>query len=113
MPEVLTPSQVAATLSGIGKELDAMPAVIEALDDAEVRAQHAAKQAYRRVFMQTTGAMDLRKVVADDAAAELQLEADLAGVQLRAARTQLGVLRDRLEVGRSVSALVKLEWSTS
>lgn len=113
MPEILTPSQVASTLSGIGRELDQMPDLIEALDDAEVRAQHAAKQAFRRAFMEAQGAMDLRKVIADEAASELQLEADLAGVKLRAARTQLGVLRDRLEVGRSVSALVKLEWSAS
>lgn len=113
MPDVLTPSQVAATLQAIGRELDGMPALIEALDDAEVRAQHAAKQAFRKAFMEAQGAMDLRKVIADDAAAELQLTADLAGVQLRAARTQLGVLRDRLEVGRSVGTLVKLEYQTS
>jgi hypothetical protein len=113
MPSLLTPTQVAEVLSTIGRELDGMPALIEALDDAEVRAQHAAKQAYRKAFMETQGAMDLRKVVADDAASELQLTADLAGVQLRAARTQLGVLRDRLEVGRSIGTLVKLEWSTS
>lgn len=113
MPDILTPSQVANVLQAIGKELDSMPATIEALDDAEVRAQHAAKQAYRRAFLNTPGAMELRKVTADEAAADLQLEADLAGVQLRAARTQLGVLRDRLEIGRSVGTLVKLEYQTS
>jgi hypothetical protein len=113
MGEVLTPAKVAETLSAIGRELDSMPAVIEALDEAEVQSQHAAKQAYRRTFLLAQGAMDLRKVQADEAAEDLQLEADLAGVRLRAARTQLGVLRDRLEVGRSVSALVKLEWSVS
>lgn len=112
MPDVLTPSQVAATLQAIGRELDAMPNLLETLDDTEVRAQHAAKQAFRKAFMEAQGAMDLRKVIADDAAADLQLAADLAGVQLRAARTQLGVLRDRLEVGRSVGTLVKLEYQT-
>lgn len=111
MPDLLTPAIVAETLSGIGRELDTMPAVIETLDETEVRAQHAAKQAYRRAFMEAQGAMDLRKVVADDAASGLQLEADLAGVALRAARTQIAVLRDRLDVGRSLSALVRLEWS--
>jgi hypothetical protein len=113
MPDILTPSQVASALQAIGRELDGMPETIEALDEAEVRAQHAAKQAFRKAFMETPGAMDLRKVVADDAAADLQLTADLAGVQLRAARTQLSVLRDRLEVGRSVGTLVKLEYQTS
>jgi hypothetical protein len=113
MPSPLTPSQVTDVLTAIGRELDGMPDLIEALDDAEVRAQHAAKQAFRKAFMETPGAMDLRKVVADDAAADLQLTADLAGVQLRAARTQLSVLRDRLEVGRSVGTLVKLEYQTS
>jgi hypothetical protein len=111
VPDILTPAKVAETLSTIGRELDTMPALIEALDDAEVRAQHAAKQAYRRAFMGAVGAMDLRKVIADDAASALQLEADLAGVQLRAARTQIAVLRDRLDVGRSLSALVRLEYT--
>lgn len=111
MPELLTPSKVIDTLTAIGRELDAMPSLIEALDDAEVRAQHAAKQAFRRAFLEAQGAMDLRRVVADEAAAELALEAELAGVQLRAARTQLSVLRERLEVGRSVSGLVKLEYT--
>jgi hypothetical protein len=111
MPEILTPGKVAETLSNIGRELDQMPALIEALDDAEVRAQHAAKQAYRRAFMQAQGAMDLRKVIADEEASGLALAADLAGVQLRAARTQIAVLRDRLDVGRSLSALVRLEYT--
>jgi len=111
VPDLLTPSKVIDNLSRIGRELDGMPALIEQLDQAEVTAQHAAKQAYRRAFMEASGAMDLRKVVADEAAADLAFAADLAGVQLRAARTQLGVLRDRLEIGRSVSALVKLEYT--
>lgn len=111
MPSLLTPGQVADVLSAIGRELDTMPETIEALDDAEVRAQHAAKQAYRRAFLEAAGAMDLRKVTADEAAADLQLTADLAGVQLRAARTQLSVLRDRLDVGRSIGTLVKLEYT--
>jgi hypothetical protein len=112
VPDILTPAKVTETLTNIGRELDTMPALIETLDDAEVRAQHAAKQAYRRAFLEAQGAMDLRKVVADEAAADLALTADLAGVQLRAARTQLGVLRDRLEVGRSVSALVRMEYQS-
>ena len=111
MPDVLTPARVIETLTTIGRELDAMPDLIEALDDAEVRAQHAAKQAYRKAFIETPGAMDLRRVVADEAAADLALAADWAGVQLRAARTQLSVLRDRLDVGRSVSALVRMEYT--
>lgn len=112
MPELLTPAKVIETLTTIGRELDAMPDLIEALDDAEVRAQHAAKQAYRKAFIETPGAMDLRRVVADEAASDLALAADLAGVQLRAARTQLSVLRERLEVGRSVSALVRMEYQS-
>lgn len=113
MPDVLTPGQVANVLQTIGRELDQMPALIEALDDAEVRAQHAAKQAYRKAFLEASGAMDLRKVIADEAAADLALAADIAGVQLRAARTQLTVLRDRLEIGRSVGTLVKLEYGSN
>jgi hypothetical protein len=113
MPDTdLTPASVIALLRKIGGELDDMPDTIEQLDAAEVRAQHAAKQAFRKAFLESSGAMDLRRVIADDAAADLQLQADIAGVKLRAAKTQLGVLKDQLEIGRSLNSVLKAEWQS-
>jgi hypothetical protein len=43
----------------------------------------------------------------------LSLELELTEVKHRAAVQHLRALRDRLEIGRSISALVRLEWGVS
>lgn len=111
MSAELTPFTVIQTLTNIGREIDSMPATIEALDEAEVNAKAGFDSAYRGAFLRAEGAMDLRKVVAEDAAKEQRLEYELAGVRLRAAKEQLRVLRDRLEIGRSLGAVLRMEWS--
>jgi hypothetical protein len=111
MPDDLTPLSIVNTLTGIGAEIKAMPDVIEALDEAEIRAKSAYDYQYRKAFLTSEGAMDLRKVTAEDVAADARLEYELAGVRLRAAKEQLRVLRDRLEIGRSLGAVMRLEWS--
>jgi hypothetical protein len=65
------------------------------------------------MFLRTEGAMDLRKVVAEDAAATERLEYELAGVRLRAAKERLWMLRDRMKIGQSLGALLRTEWSGS
>lgn len=112
MPD-LTPAVIVNTLTAIGKEIDSMPDLIEALDEDEVQKKAAYDRAYRAVFLTSEGAMDLRKAVADEAAADQRLEYELAGVRLRAAKEQLRVLRDRLEIGRSLGAVMRLEWGNN
>lgn len=113
MTEPMTPFTVVQTLTTIGREIDSMPDLIEQLDEAEANARAEYETAYRASFLRADGAMDLRKVIAEDAAKEQKLAAELAGVRLRAARIRLAVLRDRLEIGRSLGSLVKMEWSQS
>lgn len=112
MPD-LTPASIVNTLTAIGREIDGMPDLIEALDEQEVTAKAAFDKAYRMTFLTAEGAMDLRKVVADEAAADEKLLYELAGVRLRAAKEQLRVLRDRLEIGRSLGAVMRLEWGSN
>jgi hypothetical protein len=107
----LTPAVIVSTLGAIGKEIDTMPNLIESLDEAEIRAKAVYDHTFRKAFLTATGAMDLRKVIAEDEASEQRLEYELAGVRLRAAKEQLRVLRDRLEIGRSLGAVMRLEWS--
>jgi hypothetical protein len=109
----LTPAVIVGTLTAIGKEIDGMPDLIEALDEDEVLKKASYDRAYRSAFLNSEGAMDLRKVIAESDAAAERLEYELAGVRLRAAKEQLRVLRDRLEIGRSLGAVMRLEWSGS
>jgi predicted solute-binding protein len=56
--------------------------------------------------------MDVRRYQAEEETAELALAAELADQVLRAGREALRVLRDRLEVGRSVGSIMKMEWAS-
>lgn len=110
MTSNLTPEQVISTLSVIGKDIDEATSEISRLDEAAVRARAAYKVDYARAFLGTEGSMDIRKYTADLKTADSFLTHELADQEHRAGLTQIRALRDRLEVGRSISVLVRLEW---
>lgn len=108
----LTPASIVTTLSNIGRELDTQSDEVAQLDEDHVRLKAAFKSAYARAFLNTQGSNDVRRYTAELETAELFLEAELAEQVLRAARESLKVLRDRLEIGRSLGAVMRLEWSS-
>lgn len=107
-----TPASVVATLSLIARQIDEKAAEISDLDRAAVGARQAYKKAYARAFLTADGAMDVRRYRAEEDTADLSLAAELAEQVLRAGREALRVLRDRLEVGRSVGSIMKMEWAS-
>ncbi len=109
----LTPLTVVQTLSQIGKDLDEKADEVEVLDEAWVRLKAAYKRAYARAFIDSTGAVDVRRYTAELETADMNLEVELAEQVLRAAKEALRVLRDRLEIGRSLGAVLRMEWGNS
>lgn len=109
----LTPLAIVQTLSAIGRELDAKAIEVEALDEAWVRAKADYKREFARSFLTATGAVDVRRYTAEQDTADLYLAAEIAEQVLRAAKEALRVLRDRLEIGRSLGAVMRLEWGNS
>lgn len=107
-----TPSSVVAALSLIARQIDEKAAEIAVLDAQAVEARQAYKKAYARAFLSSDGAMDVRRYRAEEDTADLSLSAELAEQVLRAGRESLRVLRDRLEVGRSVGSIMKMEWAS-
>jgi hypothetical protein len=107
----LTPASMIATLSGIGQKLEDKSDEVADLDLAYVQLKGAYKSAYARAFLNATGSNDVRKYIAETETEGLALEAELAEQVLRAARESLRVLRDRLEIGRSLGALLRTEWN--
>jgi hypothetical protein len=101
-----------ATLSLIARQIDEKAAEIAVLDAQAVEARQAYKKAYARAFLSSEGAMDVRRYRAEEDTADLALAAELAEQVLRAGREALRVLRDRLEVGRSVGSIMKMEWAS-
>jgi hypothetical protein len=112
MPSNLTPQQVIDTLSSISRDIDEQTSDINRLDRAMVVARAAYKKRYAEVFLRTEGSMDIRRYTADFSTADEFLHYELSEQEHRAAVNQIKALRDRLEVGRSISALVRMEWGT-
>ncbi len=112
MTDLLTPASLIATLSGIGRDLDEKSDEIAALDEAHVRLKGAYKSQFARTFLTTAGSNDVRRYTAELQCADLSLEVELAEQVLRAGRESLRVLRDRLEIGRSLGALLRTEWNS-
>ena len=113
MNSSLTPLQVMENLTNIGREIDAKTKELEELDRVCVVAQSTYTKAKAKSFLTTEGSMDIRRFTADLHTSTLSLEYELAEQQVRACRDKLRALRDRLEIGRSLSPLLRLEWGQS
>lgn len=111
MSDLLTPASLIQTLSGIGRSLDDKSAEIAELDAAHVQLRVKFKREFAREFLTAQGSNDVRRYIAEQATADLLLEAEVAEQVLRAGRESLRVLRDRLEIGRSLGALLRVEWN--
>jgi len=109
----LTPQQVIETLSKIARDIDEATDDIARLDEEAVRARAEFKTAFARSFLSAQGAMDIRRYTAELETADLYLFHELADQKHRAAVSQIRALRDRLEVGRSLGPLIRLEWGQS
>lgn len=112
MSENLTPASLIQTLSGIGRALDEKSAEIADLDETHVRLKATFKREFAREFLTTPGSNDVRRYTAEQNTADLNLDVELAEQVLRAGRESLRVLRDRLEIGRSLGALLRTEWNS-
>lgn len=109
----LTPQDVIQTLSKISKDIDESTETIAVLDEEAVKARVAHKVAYARAFLSGEGSMDLRRYTADLGTADTLLMSELADQKHRGAVSAIRALRDRLEVGRSLGPLIRLEWAGS
>jgi limonene-1,2-epoxide hydrolase len=105
-----TTNQVILELANLGRQLDAKQVEIRDLDDAAVRARSRYEVAYARAFIAVTGAEGLRKQTAILATETQKLDVEIADQVLRAARESIRVLRDRLDIGRSLNSAIRSEW---
>ncbi len=108
---MLTPAEVAHTLSKISREIDDTTKELAKLDFDSVLARKEYVKARARVFLDTEGPMDVKRATAELECSEIYFAAEVSDQELRACNARLKALRDRLEVGRSIGALVRLEWT--
>ncbi|MFC0673512.1 hypothetical protein [Brachybacterium hainanense] len=95
---------VVAELQRIGRELDALSKGIAKLDRAAVDAWSAHRKAYASAYLGGKGPIKDREQAAVLEVEATRLAAEIADQVLRASKERIRVLRDRLEIGRSVGA---------
>lgn len=106
-----TTNDVVKVLAQLGRDLDHQQGEIRNLDEEAVRARSRFEVAFARAYIQATGAEGLRKQTAVLETADAKLDAEIADQRLRAAREYIRVLRDRLEIGRSLNSAIRSEWA--
>jgi hypothetical protein len=68
-----------------------------------------ATNTYLKAFLAAEGPQYLREVIAKQAAADAQLQADLAKCLVTGRKRDLETLRTRIDVGRTASAALRAE----
>lgn len=117
----LTPASVINTLTEIGKRIDAVTAELPELEMAELKARHSYKLGYAESFLRLDHVDEegqritesIRRARADVDCALLYFEAEAAAVRLKTKRDELKALQARLDIGRSLSAVMRAEWGQS
>lgn len=104
-------NDIVLELSKIGRELDELSHEIARLDRVCVLARSEYRKAYARRWLTLEGSVELRKQQATLDAEDQLLEAEIADQLHRAARERIRVLRDRLEIGRSIGAARRSEFA--
>src|SRR5699024_7025116 len=99
---------VVMNLAAIGRELDHLSREVTEEDEAG----ETAYTGDRKADATGNGSVKDREQAAVLACEPLKLEAELAEQMLRATKERIKVLRDRLEIGRSVNAAIRAQFTT-
>jgi hypothetical protein len=106
----LTPAAIIATLSQIGREIDEATAELERADKEAVIAKADYRLARAKALISAEGSVAIKEATAEIECYTVYLAAEVAEQQQRAVVSKIRALRDRLEIGRSLGPLVRLEW---
>lgn len=109
----LTPATVVEQLGRISRQLEEQSEEVERLDAEFTASRIRYKRDFAHAFLTATGSVDVRRYTAEIATQQQFAEMEIAEQVLRAGREGLRVLRDRLDVGRSLGAIMRMEWSGS
>lgn len=113
MTDRLSPNSIAARLLELSRLLDDATDEIAELDDTAVRAKGAYQVAHARAFIDAQGAMDMRKQLAIKDVADEWLEFELADAKVRACKERIRTLHQQIDIGRSLGAAARSEWSAT
>lgn len=114
----LTPESMASNFAYLSNAIAVKADEVRKLDRDFTLANHDYKKSLRISFLaagqgEEKLSNDVRRYMAEHANQEKELEVSKLESDLRSAKEDLKVLRDRLEIGRSMSAIMRMEWGIS
>jgi len=107
----VNPATVERQLMELSVALDTAQVDLAALDEAAVRAKQSYEVAFARALLTAQGSnADSRKAAATLAVESQALDADIAAAKVRAAKEKVGVLRTRIDVGRTIASSLRTSY---
>ena len=103
--------EIVKRLSELSKLLDAATAEIAVLDNDATSKKAKYEIGYARTFLNSQGAMDLRKYEALASNADAKLEMEIAEQLVRACKERINTLRSQISIGQSLSAAIRQQFS--
>jgi len=105
----LDPNQVVLNLMNLSRAIGKLSDELDGLEEDAVRKKEAYTLAYAKTFLQSNGAVEVRKQATLMETTDERLDADLAETLVKAHKRKIDTLRVRIDVGRSAAALVRAE----
>jgi hypothetical protein len=116
----LTPATVTQTLSTIGKEIDELTARLVEAEAGFLEARRKHRKAYALAFLNFKMGEDAKPYTIAErehlsylATEDTLLAFETAEYKVTVCKDELRAKRDRMEIGRSLSAVMRTEWSAS
>ena len=112
----LTPESMANNFAVLAAQIASKAEEIKTLDREFTILSHDYKRSYGIAFLaaeygETKHSNDVKRLMAEQATSDKDLDLSKVECNLRAVKEEMKVLRDRLEIGRSMSAIMRMEWS--
>jgi arginyl-tRNA synthetase len=105
----IDPNQVVLNLLELSRQLQHLSDEMDQIETDAIEAKENLTVEYARSFLNSKGAMDIRKQESLLATTDARLAAEIAEAKVRAQRRKIDTLRVRIDVGRSAAALVRAE----
>ena len=105
----LTPNEVAKALIVLSRQMYAKVRELGDLGEKSAKAKKDAKVAYAQAFLSAEGPMDIRKQIAELAAADAKFVADAAEQEVSACKEALKSMHAAVDIARTLSATTRDE----
>lgn len=105
----ITPNGAVLELAKLSRTLDEAGYRLHEAERKAVNAKHVASVEFQKAFLSAEGSVQARTAQATIDTADKKLAAELAEAELRILRSDIRILENRIDVGRSVVGVLRAE----